>query len=448
MIYIPDSEKIYFKKIRSYFSEVVISYANGSYRSAIVMLYSVIVCDLLFKLNELSDVYGDEKAKELLDEIERIRLSDEHSKSQWEKDLIEKVYKQTNLLGLDVYKNIEHLKDHRNLSAHPALNDNYELFEPTKEITICHIKNMLEGVLIKPPIFINNILNMMLDDIAEKKDIYESDKIKFHEYLSRKYFSRMTDNMKKKVFRSLWKLCFNLPNDEKCMANIKLNGWVMEFLYPEIKDICEFIEQDPMFTQLDKDPRCCLCLCLFLAKFPIVYSILCEDIRIRINSFVEIDTTAKQISWFIECNYRKHIQNLISNNFYNDIDYFVFNFIKKNYENAGELPIFIDYCIEYFGRSYNYTKANERYCMVIQSLLSKMTRNQYINLIQKINNNAQIYDRYTAYETNTEIFSHAISVLGKDFDFSMYPHFKFDSTIEKPSKEDITSNNINNILSL
>lgn len=85
MIYIPDSEKIYFKKVRKYFSEVEISYSNGSYRSAIVMLYSVVICDLLFKLNELSDVYSDKQAKELLDYIENIRHSDELLKSQWGK---------------------------------------------------------------------------------------------------------------------------------------------------------------------------------------------------------------------------------------------------------------------------------------------------------------------------------------------------------------------------
>lgn len=449
MIYIPDSEKIYSKKVRQYFSEVEISYSNGNYRSAIVMLYSVVICDLLFKLNELSDVYSDKQAKELLDYIENIRHSDELSKSQWEKELVKKIFKQTNLLEMDAYKNIEHLIDHRNLSAHPALNANYELFEPSKEITICHIKNMLEGVLTKPPIFIKNILDMMLEDIAEKKDIYENDKVKFKEYLSRKFFSRMTDDMKKKVFRSLWKICFNVPNDEKCTANAKLNGWVMEFLYSEIKDICVFIKQDSMFTRLDRDCDCCLRLCVFLAKFPNVYSVLHEDIKVIIKSFVENNTIAKQISWFIDCDYKVHIENLRANKFYSDIDILVFNFIKKTYENIGELSIFIDYCIEYFGRSYSYVVAENRYNTVIHSLLSNMTRDQYIDLISTINNNSQIHGRRAAYSANTEIVSYAISSLGKDFDFNKYPNFKF-ANRENYSNEDINtiSNNVENILSL
>ncbi len=56
MIYLPDSDSIYFAKTKEYFNEVISSYANGNYRSAVVMLYSVAVCDLLFKLKELCDI--------------------------------------------------------------------------------------------------------------------------------------------------------------------------------------------------------------------------------------------------------------------------------------------------------------------------------------------------------------------------------------------------------
>ena len=138
MIYIPESEKIYFQNISCYFSEVISNYSNGRYRSAVVILYSVVICDLLLKLNELVDVYNDKKAKILLDKVDEIRNSKENSKSKWEIDLVEQIYKETRLLDIVTYQNILHLRDHRNLSAHPALNENYELFEPSKEITICH----------------------------------------------------------------------------------------------------------------------------------------------------------------------------------------------------------------------------------------------------------------------------------------------------------------------
>ena len=49
-LYLMNAGDIYFPQIKNYFREIVSSYDNGNYRSAIVMLYSTIVCDLLLKL--------------------------------------------------------------------------------------------------------------------------------------------------------------------------------------------------------------------------------------------------------------------------------------------------------------------------------------------------------------------------------------------------------------
>lgn len=51
------SEQIYSAKTREYFDEVIQSYYVGNYRSATVMLYSVVICDIVYKLNELIERY-------------------------------------------------------------------------------------------------------------------------------------------------------------------------------------------------------------------------------------------------------------------------------------------------------------------------------------------------------------------------------------------------------
>ena len=65
-VYLQQSEDIYFEKTREYFKEVISSYAIGNYRSANVMLYSIAICDILFKLQELVDMYNDSVAAEIL----------------------------------------------------------------------------------------------------------------------------------------------------------------------------------------------------------------------------------------------------------------------------------------------------------------------------------------------------------------------------------------------
>ena len=168
MVYIPETEDIYFSKTREYFNEVLSDYSNGSFRSAVVMLYSVAVCDLLFKLKELVDMYNDKTAIKILDEVEKCR-TDHSNKSKWEKELVDKIHKETQILDLEAYTHLNHLYDYRNFSAHPALNENYELISPSREITIALIKNILNDILIKPPMFNKGITDMLLEDLSEKK---------------------------------------------------------------------------------------------------------------------------------------------------------------------------------------------------------------------------------------------------------------------------------------
>lgn len=70
-IYFLETDGIYFSKTKEYFKEVVSSYINGNYRSATVMLYSVAICDILFKLQELKDMYNDSVATRILQKIEQ-----------------------------------------------------------------------------------------------------------------------------------------------------------------------------------------------------------------------------------------------------------------------------------------------------------------------------------------------------------------------------------------
>ena len=52
-------EQIQNNKTKEYFKEVLSSYYSGNYRSAIVMLYTCLICDLVYKLQEMSEYYND-----------------------------------------------------------------------------------------------------------------------------------------------------------------------------------------------------------------------------------------------------------------------------------------------------------------------------------------------------------------------------------------------------
>lgn len=52
-------------RTREYFDEVLSCYYSGNYRSTIVMLYATVICDIVYKLDELVTVYGDTRAQKI-----------------------------------------------------------------------------------------------------------------------------------------------------------------------------------------------------------------------------------------------------------------------------------------------------------------------------------------------------------------------------------------------
>jgi hypothetical protein len=135
-------DNIYNQKTKDYFKEVYSSYCSGNFRSAVVMLYSVVLCDLIYKLQELRDRYSDGSAKKILEEINDIKEKNDKS-SDWETKLIEFIEKRTSFFEGADCENILHLQKHRHLSAHPVLDQIDLLFSPNKETVRSHVRNML-----------------------------------------------------------------------------------------------------------------------------------------------------------------------------------------------------------------------------------------------------------------------------------------------------------------
>lgn len=166
-------EKIQNYKTSQYFQEVYQTYINKNYRSSVVMLYSVLICDLVFKLRDLRDIYSDSKAKNIIDEIEDLQTKKPTS-SEWESKLIEAIKTRTNLFEPSDIVAIESLQKYRHLSAHPVLTNSDLLFTPNRETVQSLMRSILEGILTNPPFFSNKIFDAMLADLVEvQESLYE-----------------------------------------------------------------------------------------------------------------------------------------------------------------------------------------------------------------------------------------------------------------------------------
>lgn len=437
-----ESDKIYDAKTKQYFKEVESSYLNGNYRSATVMLYSIVLTDIIFKLEDLRDMYNDGTAKDILDSVEN-NLKNDSEKSKWEKDLIDAIKKKTKLLDISTQQKIDELKKWRNLSAHPILENNYELLTPSKETVAALMHDIFYGLLVKPPVFIKSIIDSLTDDLKKKKDIYFGDDIGLKVFLDNKYFSKMTVEMKCNVFQTLWKFSFMRPQDKNCNEDREVLCRAMEILYRSAPDsICDHIRNNPEKFQIEKDElileknklNCngiVFHIALFLVKNPKCYNVLSEEVHNefeKLSNYHQDTKLLKEVICFcISKNDEEKCLDMLKN--LNDSEIGSENGYSYNaitIETIGEVFTdkgcfnqFINAVIDYFGKSDFYDSANNRYDTAIKPYLDRMNDNQFEHLLDVSNRNDQIYNRNSFAQTFTEIKA-AIGD-NKNIDFSKYP---------------------------
>lgn len=422
-IYLQEADKIYFKNTKEYFQEVMSSYSIGNYRSANVMLYSVAICDILLKLQELQDMYNDSVAKEILEAVKKQQKQNEKNPA-WENKLLEMVKTKTQLLDAVAYTHLSHLKDDRNYSAHPAMNENFELVTPSKETTIANIKNVLQDILIKPPIFITNVIDILTEDLQSKKSIFENEDKRLEIYLKNTYYSKMKDPMKKKVVKALWKFCFCNPESIECMNNQDINRRALGILIEDFQEkALEYIKDKKELFTVDLNPACTKQLTVFLGEHPFLYEALEDSTKLALDKYIDEEDFGKALSWFKYQGVSEHLEMLKQLKEDVKLDDEAVKYMKRYYSDIGEEENLIDFIIYYYEKSFNYDCANERFEYAVKPFLDDMSGEQLKELIRVSDKNDQIYGRRLARVSNILIRDIAKKKLGPDFDCSSYHNF-------------------------
>ncbi|MET3203214.1 UNVERIFIED_ORG: hypothetical protein ABID75_006200 [Bacillus proteolyticus] len=307
------AEQIYHHKTKEYFKEVLISYTNGNNRSAVVMLYSVVICDLVYKLQELKEKYDDLTASDILTKI-KTEQQQHPTRSNWENTLITEVGKRTNLLeGYDGV-NISYLREHRHLSAHPVLDQLDILFKPNKETVRSHIRNMLEGVLCKSPLLSNKITITFLNDIESIKDtLINNDEL--NRYITSRYLSRINKPLSQKLFKDLWKFTFKVT-DEKCNNNRRIIFRSLKIMFESDKNqYLELIQNEkPHFSTITLDNEDILYhLQALFSSYPSLYDLMEEELQVLLKEKATTDRKIFLRSIYLNDNVKDHFKNIYEN---------------------------------------------------------------------------------------------------------------------------------------
>jgi hypothetical protein len=420
------SQKINSEKTKEYFKEVSSSYFNENYRAAIVTLYSVVINDILIKLEVLDEIYSDSVAKAILDETRTFQESNP-TNADWERDIVEKVKIRTSLFDNIDYAHIQALRNDRHLCAHPVIDKDDKLYTPNKETVASHIRNMLESLFLKPAILSKKILSTILIDISTKKELL-IDVESLEKYIKSKYLSNINPTIELSIFRDLWKFVFRL-NDTQSIENRLINYRVLNLLYKRNIEACikKIKSEQEYFSNVSNSKETINFLIRFLSENEFLYPDFREDVHLFITKQIKNDISAKTVAWFLSQNYLKHleeIKNLISTNFNGQAPYDseisayqrLLNVgISKGYNNDV-----CEFVVWRYSSSTNYNDADKVFTYILQPNLQYLNEKQILKLCKQANGNSQVCDRNRSIPDHLELKNFIISKFGQEFEFQKY----------------------------
>lgn len=385
------------------------------------MLYATVICDLIYKLKELRDIYSDKGARQILEELERQQQSNPQS-TDWEKDIPEKCKNGGKILTLADYSNFCSLQQLRHLCAHPVLGEEQKLYRPNSDIVMGHIRNMLEGVFVKPAFQARMLFDMFIKDVASIRNILvRNEEIK--RYIESKYLNKFDNvELEYSLFKGLWKFVFKLSNED-CDANRKINLQVIRILVERHKDILlKKFEKDKEYFSTNIDESNIDLLRRFI-KFanihPEFFDNLTDAKKIQIEGIINQDTKhdLKALSIFKSDNAVRHIFNATFSMHKTAV------YLASYLSQMAGRETACDYCVKLFAKSSSFDMADWRFEDLIFPNLQDFSIGQLTAIVKAVNENGQLFGRMQARSSNGYI-RNRIAVLDKDFDYSPYPNFR------------------------
>jgi len=420
------SEQIHYGKTKTYFQEVLSSYNNGNYRSSVVMLWSVAICDIVYKLQNLIDLYDDASAKEILQEVTDIQEAD-YKSSAWEIKLIDDVRAKTYLLDSSEYEDLRYLQKQRHLSAHPVLNSERELHSPNKETVRSLLRNTLEGLLVKPPFYTQRITKELLEDLAETANVLNS-KGKVKSYLESRYLCRTKPSVEINIFRSLWKLVFKLDN-ELCEKNRRINLDALEVLSSRnAAAILTEIEGDKdYYSNIASIGSPLSYFVFYLSSNPQIFSLLSEDAILKVNHCINTDEVGKTMGWFIKPDLITHgndVEDWIRGEEKPIFTTMQFDALRDLADTVEWQQRFCRILAAYYSVSKTYDQADARFQVSIPKYIELFDRESLIHLSKQIEGNSQCHARIRAGGDYIVIKNRIDELFGADFDYEDVPTFQ------------------------
>ncbi|WP_327259893.1 MULTISPECIES: hypothetical protein [unclassified Streptomyces] len=187
--------RVYNPDVRPLVQEAHRCYSSGSARGAIVLVWTAVCADLITKAQTLKED-GEAAATNLVAEVEKAQQSKEEQAIPImlgvERTLLDTA-ETLELIDHTQKKQLERLRDDRNMCAHPSLRPLGELYEPTMEYARAHLAAALEAVLIHPPSQGRKVIDSFSAHVADPSYAFDAT------YLAYAFFDRVRPSARAKV---------------------------------------------------------------------------------------------------------------------------------------------------------------------------------------------------------------------------------------------------------
>lgn len=395
------SSRVVSSETRQVFQEALECYLNGAYRLSIVGLWTTIVFDLLIKVTEMVDLYGDETAKKLLTEVETDRKNSEQAKSpKWELKLLKNVKERTEILDEMEYQNLLQIYNLRNLCAHPLLSRSSPgLLEVRQDKARSCFVDALEGVLTKHSLLTGKISNRILSDLTTKNFSGQTTE-EFERFYTARYIDYMSESAKVQLFRSLWKLAFRVPDEDAESVRGQLVQLVRMLYEKNSNQYLDIIKTDPSFFGSTSSEGTCLReLHFFLASHHGVYEALPPSTQAEVREFVlrpnsDLAVTSSYLDKELY-DFFGRIQRDIKSG---KLEGPSLKLLPKLKRGSPEMKLLCNLLIEGWRDSHSY-KVTISLCSLVEFLFNDFETSHLVELYKIAESNQNIYKCFVAKDT-------------------------------------------------
>lgn len=475
-------------RIKPLLEEVLSSYYNGNYRSAVVVNYTAVIMDLLDKVSDLSNIHQDPAAKKISKEINNQRQVNNKS-PKWEWELIKEISNQTELIDIYELADLEFVKTQRNYAAHPIVKhdeDEWSMKEITKETCIDIIRKSYEIVFLKQPILSRQITMDIVEFTFKTINTPGMTDNNVELVLKEKYFKYLSNDVKDRLIKMLYKFIFSSEYENQNYnnyrwSNLKLliillkedTGHVIDVLSDsKIEELILPVETSASLYEKVGGNNYGYgkvnSLLLLISHVPKIKERInpatIENLRFSVVHFYEgYDVIARDIYFHNAINLRSeailsdpetHLESMLDPILclnpitprLSDLDVLTLDLLYNQFIYYSNHSMFVDYVIFHFTDSRSFDQA-ETDMQRIPWLFSKMDKQQFWNLLFRINNNSQ----FTANRYLTEFFNKLDAEYKNMYDVSLLnTHYAllFNNIILFEAKPDLAKEEIKELLSI